>query len=124
MFVLKEEDIMVKNAESNGKIEAQVVLSGESDDHFKKRICAIWPNLCLFLKHKLKLKDAAPAENGSGTLFELRFKDGKFTLLTQPWAADILGLLPEVTFDTSRPEMIMPEIIELIKKEPQSQARH
>ena len=116
-FVLTDKEVTTKKAGSDGKIEVQVASSSEKvDDHFKERICAIWPNLCLFLKQKLER--AKPSDNGDGSLFELRFKDEKFTLLTQPWAADILGLKTELTFDTSHPEMIMPEIIALIK-EPQ-----
>lgn len=124
MLVLKEGDVTVKKSESDGKIEAQVVsgsLSEKYDDHFKKRICAIWPNLCLFLKRKLNLEDAASAENDDGSLFELRFKNKKFVLLTQPWAAKTLGLPPKITFSVSEPEMVLHQITALMKK-PQSRA--
>jgi hypothetical protein len=119
MFVLKAEDVTVKKGESGSdeKIEALTAsdsLSKESDVCLKERLCAIWPNLLLFLKRMLG--DAEPAENGNGSLFELRLKDGKFTLLTQPWAAEILKVPTKITFSTSRPEMLMYEAAALIKK--------
>ena len=121
MFVLNDENVTVTKDDSDGKIEARVVSSEESDDHFRGRICAIWPNLLLFLKRKLG--NAELAKNGDGSLFELRFKDGKFTLITQPWAAETLKLPSKITFCASCPEMVMHQITALMKK-PRTKTKH
>ena len=124
MFVLNDENVTVTKDDSDGKIEALTVLNSlpkESDVRLIERVCAVWPNLLLFLKRKLG--NTEPAKNSDVSLFELRLKDGKFTLLTESWAAEILKVPPKMTFSTSHPEMMMYEIAALIQK-PQTRTNH
>lgn len=98
----------------DGKINEQMNTSLlESNDHNKDRLCTVWFSLSLFLR-RILFRRCATKKNKGECLFELRCKDGKFVLTSQPWVAEALGLSQEHVFKASRPEMIIPELTEII----------